>query len=65
MLGHVELSTIEIYTQLSIKKLKEVHNPYPSCESQTQQENAEELAEPPTEEDLFITLAAEILEDPE
>ena len=25
MLGHVELSTTEIYTQVSIKKLKQIH----------------------------------------
>ena len=26
MLGHAELSTPQIYTQVSVKKLKEIHN---------------------------------------
>jgi integrase/recombinase XerD len=59
MLGHVELSTTEIYTQVSIKKLKEVHTlTHPAKATRTKTKTiVEEPA--PTEEDLFTTLAAE------
>ena len=33
MLGHAELSTTQIYTQVSIRKLKEIHSRHASGES--------------------------------
>jgi integrase/recombinase XerD len=65
MLGHVELSTTEIYTQVSIKKLKEVHTlTHPAKAVRTKTKAI--IEEPaPTEEDLFTALAHEEVLDPE
>lgn len=70
MLGHVSLETTEIYTQVSIKKLKEIHtltHPAKSKRTGSHQEKgiAAELAELPTIEDILTTLDAEAQEDPE
>ena len=68
MLGHVELSTTEIYTQVSIKKLKEIHTlTHPAkarrrkaTEAATDKHNPE-----PTAEDILNTLESETKQDPE
>ena len=68
MLGHVELSTTEIYTQVSIKKLKEIHTlTHPAKASRRQSVSGlTETRDPePTAEDLFTALAAEKEEDEE
>jgi integrase/recombinase XerD len=63
MLGHVKLDTTQIYTQVSIKKLKEVHTlTHPAKAKKTRQVDWEE--EPAgeaqaTEETLLETLAME------
>ncbi len=67
MLGHAELSTTQIYTQVSIRKLKEIHtatHPGKVRSPRVVIEAAQEAAEPePTAEDVLATLAAEALEE--
>ena len=61
-----DLSTTEIYTQVSIKKLKEVHtltHPAKPHRSRSITETLEEV--PPTPDTLRSTLAAELVDDPE
>jgi integrase/recombinase XerD len=63
MLGHVKLDTTQIYTQVSIKKLKEVHTlTHPARAKRTKQvdwdEDLEDVAQP-TEETLMEALEAE------
>ena len=61
MLGHVSLKTTEVYTHVSIKKLKEIHTlTHPAKAKRTKKIdwNDEEETEP-TEEDIFSALAAE------
>lgn len=58
MLGHVKLDTTQIYTQVSIKKLKEIHTlTHPAKRTKTidWQDNEPEA----TEDNLFSALAAE------
>lgn len=65
MLGHAELSTTEIYTQVSIKKLKEVHTlTHPAKAGRTKTKAIMDTPAP-TEEELFTALAAEEDGDPE
>ena len=66
MLGHAELSTTEIYTRVSIRKLQEIHaatHPGALLKPHTTIIAPEPAAphdpEPPTPKDLFSTLAAE------
>ncbi|MBV9575993.1 MAG: tyrosine-type recombinase/integrase, partial [Gammaproteobacteria bacterium] len=68
MLGHVDLSTTEIYTQVSIKKLKEIHTLTHPAKAVRQRSVSDLTAikEPePTKEDLFNVLANEEALDPE
>ena len=59
MLGHVKLDTTQIHTQVSIKKLKEIHTlTYPAKAKRTKVANFEEEPKA-TEEALFSALAAE------
>ena len=58
MLGHVKLDTTQIYTQVSIKKLKEIHTlTHPAKAKRTKVINLDEPEA--TEEALFSVLAAE------
>lgn len=75
MLGHAQLSTTEIYTQVSIRKLKEVHTATHPARMERRSDTARTLAAgmdedaPATPEDeravLLDTLAAEAEEDGE
>ena len=57
MLGHVKLDTTQIYTQVSIKKLKEVHTlTHPAKAKRTK---TIDWDDEPTEAELFTALAAE------
>jgi integrase/recombinase XerD len=66
MLGHAELSTTQIYTQVSIRKLKEIHSAThpgkvrgPRVVAPAEAHGADE----PTAEDVLTALAAEALEE--
>ena len=68
MLGHAELSTTQIYTQVSIRKLKEIHTATHPAKSRQKRSNAAAhdpaaLAATPTADELFNTLAAEAREE--
>jgi integrase/recombinase XerD len=68
MLGHVELSTTEIYTQVSIKKLKEIHTlTHPAKARQRHVVAGQDVADlpEPTQEAVWTALAAEVKEDTE
>jgi integrase/recombinase XerD len=61
MLGHSSLSTTEIYTQVSIRKLKEIHTAtHPARLARTRIAEADTL---PDADALFTALAAEADED--
>ena len=64
MLGHSQLSTTEIYTQVSIRNLKEIHALTHPADRPRQQQRPEEDAEA-SEDDLFTALAAEADDEPE
>jgi integrase/recombinase XerD len=62
MLGHVSLNTTEMYTQVSIKKLKEVHSlTHPAQHGRTRFVDSADVE--PTEETLFAALESEDDED--
>jgi len=65
MLGHAELSTTQIYTQVSIKKLKEVHTlTHPAKATRSKKVDwSEDPA--PTADELLSALAAEAEEESE
>ena len=69
MLGHVDLSTTQIYTQVSIRKLQQIHamtHPAAQLKARTKSEEAAPPAtdEPPATPDVLIaTLAAEALDE--
>lgn len=64
MLGHAELSTTQIYTQVSIRKLKEIHTATHPGKVRTASKSAQEAAEAePTAEDVMATLDAEAAEE--
>ena len=73
MLGHAELSTTQIYTQVSIRKLKEIHtathpgkvrSPRVAALADAQAADPGTVREP-TADDVLTVLAAETLEEPE
>ena len=72
MLGHAELSTTQIYTQVSIRKFKEIHTATHPGKARTARRSSvvetnvdDSLAGEPTAEDVLTVLAAEALEEPE
>lgn len=65
MLGHAELSTTEIYTQVSIQKLKAIHTAtHPGKLAVAGRKGLQEAPEP-TAEDLMEALEREVEEDEE
>ena len=60
MLGHSTLSTTEIYTQVSIRKLKEIHTATHPARLRSVSHHGDEEGK---EDALFITLAAEVEDD--
>ncbi|HEX5421867.1 MAG TPA: site-specific tyrosine recombinase XerC [Gammaproteobacteria bacterium] len=68
MLGHAELSTTQIYTQVSIRKLKEIHTATHPGKLRTVRAAVETDvagADESTANDVLTALAAEALEEPE
>jgi integrase/recombinase XerD len=66
MLGHAELSTTQIYTQVSIRKLKEIHTAtHPAKPRKARVVSSGADAEPPTAEAVLAALAAEAREEQE
>ncbi|MGE3231445.1 MAG: site-specific tyrosine recombinase XerC [Hyphomicrobium sp.] len=70
MLGHAELSTTQIYTQVSIRKLKEIHTATHPGKLRTARSAAspnaaadESATPPPSAEELLSALAAEAGEE--
>ncbi len=60
MLGHVSIGTTEIYTHVSIVKLKQIHEmTHPTLHQKTDAETEPDA----TEEELLSTLDAERMED--
>jgi len=66
MLGHAELSTTQIYTQVSIRKLKEIHTATHPAKPRSARLKGDAAPPPePTAEDLLTALAAEAAEEPD
>jgi len=68
MLGHAELSTTQIYTQVSIRKLKEIHSATHPAKVRSARVSADEstavvAAPAPTVNDILAALAAEADEE--
>ena len=68
MLGHAELSTTQIYTQVSIRKLKEIHSATHPAKVRSARVRADEsaavvAAPTPTADDILAALAAEADEE--
>jgi len=65
MLGHVDISTTQIYTRVAIRKLKEIHElTHPGAKLERREATDLEDDIPPTEEELLSSLAAEAEEEP-
>ena len=66
MLGHVSLETTQIYTQVSIRALVNVHaTTHPAAGLSRPEKDADEDDGKPTEHDLHAALEAEERDDPE
>ena len=64
MLGHADLSTTQLYTQVSIRKLKEIHTAtHPAKARQLRSKAATPEPKTPTADDLLNALAAEAREE--
>jgi len=67
MLGHAKLETTQIYTQVSIRKLQEIHRAtHPSARNERSTAVAiDDQADDATPDDLIATLEAEAAEERE
>ena len=70
MLGHVKIDTTQIYTQVSIRKLKQIHTAtHPARLARTKTADAHATdplpGNEPTADDVLTALAAEVLAEPE
>jgi integrase/recombinase XerD len=68
MLGHADVSTTQIYTQVSIRQLKEIHSathPGAKLEKRSRQDEEAEADTEAARDDLLSALAAETEGDPE
>ena len=66
MLGHARLDTTQIYTQVSIRLLKQIHSAtHPAAALKHSPETAVPLADPAAADVLFQALDAEAEEDHE
>jgi integrase/recombinase XerD len=66
MLGHARLDTTQIYTQVSIRLLKQIHTAtHPAAALKHSPETALPLADPVAADELFSALAAEVEDDEE
>jgi integrase/recombinase XerD len=66
MLGHARLDTTQIYTQVSIRLLKQIHSAtHPAAALKHSPETALPLADPAVADELFSALDAEAEEDHE
>ena len=65
MLGHVSVETTQIYTQVSIRKLKEVHDRAHPAKLVRTQNKENTIDVDPTEDDLWESLEQESVEDAE
>ena len=68
ILGHAELSTTEIYTQVSIRMLKEIHSathPAAQLDHEHTQPTPAETTDNQAQEELFAALDAEAEEEHE
>jgi integrase/recombinase XerD len=65
MLGHAKLETTQIYTQVSIRKLKEIHSAtHPAARlARAETSPATSAATDPEREELLASLAAEAIEE--
>jgi integrase/recombinase XerD len=67
MLGHAKLETTQIYTQVSIRKLKEIHSAtHPAARlarAAKMDANVEASTSDPAREELLASLAAEAAEE--
>jgi integrase/recombinase XerD len=67
MLGHAELSTTQIYTQVSIRKLKEIHTATHPAKTRQPRSKAATIgpadSTAPTADELLNSLAAEAREE--
>ena len=59
MLGHVKLDTTQIYTQVSIKKLKEIHTLTHPAKAKRSKNIDLIMDEPESSEDKFLSVLEE------